>query len=246
MAPKRKNARIIQTRTPTRSSSTVFFYHPDEKPYGVFCQWKSSPITIPTTTLHSISARPSDTDLLVEHGNSISFSCAEQSYMFCKALYFGDAESCRKILMTVDPAEQKKFGKSVKGFSDEEWDKVKSRVVRVGNWYKFTHPDNRHMRDVLLETTDNELAEAGRRDRVWGIGYQAHEAERYRKNWGLNKLGKTLMAVRTRIGEVMLKERETGVMDSWVWDGGENDEVDEAELRVWTGIQEQVGDETAD
>jgi hypothetical protein len=90
------------------------------------------------------------------------------------------------------------------------------------------------MRDIFLGTEDRELAEAGRRDRVWGIGYQAHEAERYRQSWGENRLGKALMAVRTRIREVALREREMGVLDDWAWDGGEGDEVDEAELRIWT------------
>ena len=239
MAPKRKNARTIHTKTPTTPSSTVFFYHPDEKPYGVFCQWKASPITVPTSILQTIARKPPTSAILADHGTSIIFSCAEQSYMFCKALYFSDGESCKVILATNDPAEQKKLGKNVKGFSDEEWDGVKSRVARVGNWFKFTHPENRHMRDILLGTEDRELAEAGRRDRVWGIGYQAHEAKRYRQSWGENKLGKALMAVRTRIGEVVLRERGMGVLDDWVWDGGEGDEVDEAELRVWTRRAEE-------
>jgi ribA/ribD-fused uncharacterized protein len=234
MAPKRKNARTIHAKTPTTPSSTVFFYHPDEKLYGVFCQWKASPITIPTSILQIIADKPSAPAILADYGTSITFSCAEQSYMFFKALYFSDAESCKAILLTADPAEQKKLGKNMKGFSDEEWDGVKSRVARVGNWFKFTHPESKHLREILLGTEDRELAEAGRRDRVWGIGYQAHEAERYRQSWRENRLGKVLMAVRTRIREAALREREMGVPDDWLWDGGEGDEVDEAELRVWT------------
>lgn len=234
MTPKRKNARTIHTKTPTTPSSTIFFYHPDEKPYGVFCQWKASPITIPTSILQTIADKPPTSAILADYGTSITFSCAEQSYMFLKALYFSDGESCKAILATNDPAEQKKLGKNVKGFSDEEWDGVKSRVARVGNWFKFAHPDNGNMREILLGTEERELAEAGRRDRVWGIGYQAHEAERYRQSWGENRLGKALMAVRTRIREVTLREREMGVLDDWMWDGGEGDEVDEAELGVWT------------
>jgi ribA/ribD-fused uncharacterized protein len=234
MTPKRKNARTIHTKKPPTPLSTVFFYHPDERPYGVFCQWKASPITIPTSILQTIADKPSAPAILADYGTSITFSCAEQSYMFFKALYFSDAESCKAILATSDPAEQKKLGKNVREFRDEEWDGFKSRVARVGNWFKFTHPHNGHMRDIFLGTEDRELAEAGRRDRVWGIGYQAHEAERYRQSWGENRLGKALMAVRTRIREAALREREMGVLDDWVWDGGEGDEVDEAELRIWT------------
>ena len=72
--------------------------------------------------------------------------------MLCKALYFGDEESCKKIMETSDPSEQKKLGKGVQGFSDVEWDGVKSRVARVGNWYKFTNGRNIYMRDILLDT----------------------------------------------------------------------------------------------
>lgn len=159
--------------------------------------------------------------------------------MFCKALYFEDAEACRSILASRDPSEQKKIGQGVKGFSDSEWDTVKSRVARVGNWYKFTNPANRHMKDVLLETGDRELAEASSRDRIWGIGYKEENAERYRKNWGLNKLGKALMAVRTRLREVEMREGG-GEVGKWDWDGGEGDEVDEAELGVWSMRREGV------
>ena len=53
------------------------------------------------------------------------------------------------------------------------------------------------------------------------------------------------MAVRTRIREVVLREREIGLPDDWVWDGGEGDEVDEAELRFWTrrAEEEEEGEE---
>lgn len=246
MNPKRKNPRTIQTKAPTTSISTVFFYHPDEKPFGVFCQGKPSRITIPTDSLEAIVDKAAASAILAEHGTSITFTCAEQVYMFCKALHFCDADSCRHILASPDPAEQKKLGQSVEGFSDDEWDRVKDRVARIGNWYKFTNPDNKHMRSVLLATEDKELAEAGRRDRIWGIGYQAHEAERYRQHWGMNKLGKALMAVRTRIRTVALKEIESGVPDDWLWDGGAGDEVDEAKLKVLRSRQGRAGVEGFD
>jgi ribA/ribD-fused uncharacterized protein len=238
MPPKRKNARTIQTKTPKTPSPTVFFYHPDEKPYGVFCQWKPSHITIPTHILQRVVNKPSTPGILASHGQSITFGCAEQSYMFCKALYFGDGGSCKRIMETSDPSKQKKLGKEVEGFSNVEWDGVKSRVARVVNWYKFTNEGNRHMRDILLGTGERELAEAGRRDRIWGIGYQAHEAERYRGCWGENRLGRCLMAVRVRIGECAVRERDTGVPEGWDWDGGVEDEVTEEEIRVWNMRQD--------
>jgi hypothetical protein len=53
------------------------------------------------------------------------------------------------------------------------------------------------------------------------------------------------MAVRTRIVEVALREKEMGLPNDWMWDGGEGDEVDETELRVWTKRveEEEEGEE---
>ena len=50
------------------------------------------------------------------------------------------------------------------------------------------------------------------------------------------------MAVRIRIGECVVRERETGVLDSWEWDGEVEDEVTEEEIRV---CNMQQGDEEA-
>jgi ribA/ribD-fused uncharacterized protein len=108
----------------------------------------------------------------------------------------------------------------VHGFDDSLWDTVKSRVARVGNWYKFTHPDNTYMKAILLGTGDWELAEAASKDRVWGIGFNENKAEGFRAQWGENLLGKCLMSVRKRIRREEEGreewERETGLGE---WDG---------------------------
>jgi ribA/ribD-fused uncharacterized protein len=202
MPPKRKANAAGRANKTSTESDTIFFYMPGEKPFGVFCQWHTSPIIVPTASLHFLTTAPSSksdkTSLLVlkNHAPSMTFTCAEQLYMFSKALYFSDATSCTHILATSDPKTQKELGQAVKNFNEYKWTLVKSRVACVGNWYKFTNPANRHMKNVLLGTAERELAEAARRDRVWGIGYNAEEAERYRKMWGENRLGRALMAVR--------------------------------------------------
>ncbi|KAF2128641.1 DUF1768-domain-containing protein [Dothidotthia symphoricarpi CBS 119687] len=193
MPPKRK----ANTANRAKKSDTIFFYMPNDKPHGVFCQWRASPIV---------------------YGPTITFSCAEQFLMFCKAIYFSDEPSCTLIMATSDPKEQKRLGKQVAGFDEMKWDVVKSRVARVGNWYKFTHPANRAMKDVLLGTGERELVEAASRDRVWGVGFNANHAESHRREWGLNLLGKALMDVRDRLGEKVRAEAEYVVVE-WDWDG---------------------------
>ncbi|KAF2253829.1 DUF1768-domain-containing protein, partial [Trematosphaeria pertusa] len=170
--PKRKGHPTGRAKKPVVESETVFFYAPNEKPYGIFCQWYSSPIVIPTASLEFLdtfsTATPTPSTILSTYAPSIAFTCAEQFYMFCKAVYFSDASSCTRILNTRDPKEQKALGARVSGFNDYKWTRVKSRVARVGNWYKYVQ--NRAMKDVLLGTGERELAEASSRDRVWGIG----------------------------------------------------------------------------
>lgn len=50
--------------------------------------------------------------------------------------------------------------------------------------------------------------QASPRDRIWGIGFAAEEAEGRRAEWGENLLGKALMRVRERLREERERERE--------------------------------------
>ena len=64
-------------------------------------------------------------------------------------------------------------------------------------------------RDVLLATGIRELVEASPFDRIWGVGFAAKGAERNRRKWGLNLLGKCLMEVREQFrGEAKEEENE--------------------------------------
>lgn len=88
------------------------------------------------------------------------------------------------------------------------------------------------MRNVLLGTGERELAEAGRRDRVWGIGYRAFEAEGYREWWGENLLGVCLGDVRGRVVEMDRRGREEGGIVDWDWDGSlDNEGSDDGEVK---------------
>jgi ribA/ribD-fused uncharacterized protein len=189
--------------------------------------------TIPTSSLHFLATSaptPSTVSKILDfYDPSITFTCAEQSYMFCKSFFFSSAPTCTRILVTPAPKEQKKLGQQVPNFSEWYWDQVKSRVARVGNWYKFTAERNEHMRNVLMGTREGELVEAARRDRIWGIRYNEEEAEKYREFWGENLLGRCLVDVRRRIGAVGRKIEE-GAAEEWGdWDGEMGDDVVEGE-----------------
>ncbi|KAE8851050.1 hypothetical protein HRS9122_01337 [Pyrenophora teres f. teres] len=172
--------------------------------------------------------------ILSTHATPIPFTTAEQSYMYLKSLYFSHSPTCTRILSTTDPKLCKKLGSSVPNFSAYHWDRVKQRVARVVNWYKFTDPRNAAMKAVLLGTGERELAEASPRDRVWGIGFRKEKAEGRRAEWGENLLGRVVVGVRGRVRGWERKERG-GEVVGWEWDGeveGEDDGDGEEEAEV--------------
>lgn len=160
-----------------------------------------------------------------------------QSSSICSAnaLYFSDEETCKRILATPDPKEQKKLGLRVDNFNDAKWSRKKFRVAIMGSWYKYCQ--NKNMREVLLSTGERRLCEASRRDRVWGIGFNVQEAEEYREEWGESLLGKALMRFRARLKEWIRLERE-GKMVDWMRDGGDDEEE---EGQVDADQKSQVG-----
>jgi ribA/ribD-fused uncharacterized protein len=182
----------------------VFFFMPDAAEHAELCQWyqgdsgKRSIFTVSKAEISQLVGYTDDhnwcTHNSTESSESITFNCAEQFMMYCKAARFHDTVRQGLILATSSPKEQKKLGKESAGFRDESWDEVKSAVVVAGNIAKFGQ--NEDLKLKLLLTGDRLLCEAASRDRVWGIGYTAKHAMQFQKDWGENRLGKALMVVR--------------------------------------------------
>src|SRR5690349_13788562 len=75
-------------QTTTNDDEPLFFYMPDAT-YGEFCQWYPSPFTVNKSQITSLVGHhllETGTENNQEH--SITFSCAEQFMMYCKAAYF--------------------------------------------------------------------------------------------------------------------------------------------------------------
>lgn len=91
--------------------------------------------------------------------------------------------------------------------------------MEEGNYHKFTKAKGgpEKMMRMLLDTGDRELVEvrlvlslfahiaklispqASPTDRIWGVGFGAANAGENREQWGENRLGKAMMAVRDRL-----------------------------------------------
>lgn len=131
----------------------------------------------------------------------IRYNCAEQYMMAQKALLFEDEEIYKKILGSSVPKEIKSLGRKVKGFDPVKWNGEKYRIVREGNFAKFTQLQE--LRDYLVSTKGKILVEASPYDNIWGIGMEESNPDvSDPSKWkGQNLLGFALMDVRDKIIE---------------------------------------------
>ncbi|KAK3652984.1 hypothetical protein LTR56_004934 [Elasticomyces elasticus] len=183
------------TITGDADSGPLWFWREFEEPYGYLSQWYECPFEV----------------------DGVTYLTAEMWMMIEKAKLFGDKETAQKMMETTIPAEHQALGRKAKGFDRKKWDQResaivhhrieyllltlapsdKSRIVEEGNYHKFTKSKTkREMLGMLMATGDRELVEASPTDRIWGVGFGAATAEENRADWGENRLGKAIMAVR--------------------------------------------------
>ncbi|KAM0436687.1 hypothetical protein ACHAPT_002396 [Fusarium lateritium] len=179
----------------------LFFYMANAK-HGEFCQWFPSIFTVSKAEISQLVGHDIDE---ADPDGWITFNCAEQFMMYCKAARFTDTVHQAEILATSSPKEQKSLGRKTVGFTHDKWDPVKSKVVEAGNMAKFTQ--NEHLGRKLLATGDRILVEAASNDRVWGIGYNERRAMDFQQHWGENILGKALMTTREQLKKDELQKR---------------------------------------
>ena len=105
--------------------------------------------------------------------DDVSYSCAEQFMMAEKARRLNDHRAVELIMSSSDPSTHKRVGRGVRNFDTAVWDREKQIAVLSGNYTKFTQ--NPAMKNPLLNTGNNVLAESSLLDTVWGIGLRADD-----------------------------------------------------------------------
>ena len=128
--------------------------------------------------------------------NGIGFSSMEQYMMYKKAVCFRDDVIAEKILETDEVGSIKELGRMVAGYNENYWNGIRQIVVYEGLIAKFSQNDK--LREGLLHTKDQILAECAVKDRIWGIGLSMKDPDRMDlSKWrGQNLLGYTLMMIR--------------------------------------------------
>lgn len=127
-----------------------------------------------------------------------SYNCAEQFMMAEKARHFHDKDTLARILAATHPADQKRLGRSVKGYDDQEWARVRSYLVTPGIVEKFRQNPDLMARLLRTRESCKVIAESSPADRIWGTGLDmSHEDAARPDKWpGKNLLGDALMWAR--------------------------------------------------
>lgn len=109
---------------------------------------------------------------------------------YYQAMKFNDSKYQEKIRLSDTPKKAKALGFSRKIKCREDWDEIKDDIMYWAVLKKFeTHAT---IRDRLLATGSDEIAESAPGDYYWGCGADGS---------GLNKLGKIIMLVRNKLRE---------------------------------------------
>lgn len=126
----------------------------------------------------------------------IRFANGEQYMMYCKAKFFGDADTATRILAEPDPRNVKALGRAVRGYDDAKWSATRLKFVSRGLLEKAMQ--NPRIQEELLGTGDRILVEASPYDTIWGIGLKETDPRALdMSQWrGENLLGQAWMWVR--------------------------------------------------
>lgn len=151
----------------------IFFHNPEEE-NGIYSNWYLSDFV----------------------GDGILYSSMEQYIMYQKALLFQDQDIANQILDISDVARIKALGRAVRNYNDIVWAGLRQLVVYKGLLAKFSQ--NPGLKNALLSTGDQVMAECAVKDTIWGIGLSMRDERRFdMAQWrGQNLLGFSLMEVR--------------------------------------------------
>lgn len=139
------------------------------------------------------------------------FNCSEQYFMYHKAMMFDskNVKNIEALMKEKDPKKIKKYGRSVKGYDEAAWGKVRRAIMYNGLLLKFGQ--NEKLLQELLKTSPKKLYEASPYDNVWGIGISAKDAILTDKSkYGKNYLGRALKRVRKHFMKQLKMNDENG------------------------------------
>ena len=127
--------------------------------------------------------------------DSHEFSSSESLFMYLKAKVFRDDEMAERIA-PLDPKAAKKYGRLVRPYSDEIWERERENAMYIA--LKAKLEASQEFKDALLneEYRGKTFVEASPYDKIWGIKQSVKDAYEGAPWRGLNLLGKLLTELR--------------------------------------------------
>lgn len=128
------------------------------------------------------------------------FCSSEQFMMYHKVMVFGQTALSEQIMLTEDPEEMKRLGRTrFANYDDNLWWQISYTIVKRGVRAKFEQ--NPALLEQLLQTDEQILIECAPMDSKWSIGRAVDDpACDNPRSWnGLNYLGRILMEVRDEL-----------------------------------------------
>ncbi len=128
-------------------------------------------------------------------GTSVPVEFSEKAIMLCKASLFHDLKIFNQIIKADTPMKTKKLGRKCK-FDQKIWNNYVCSIAKYVVYQKILSVPG--LKQILLDTGDEIIAEAAPRDRIWGIGLEKNNTNcNFPSKWkGCNILGWALMEAR--------------------------------------------------
>jgi hypothetical protein len=131
----------------------------------------------------------------------MKFNTTEQLFMYLKAKHFEDEEVAQKILESKSPSQAKELGRTISGFNEEDWKRVREDLMceALRAKYECCIEMKRILDDHRYKL--KEFVECNPNDKIWSCGLSIDKASVLAaKNWtGLNLLGKCLTKVKNEV-----------------------------------------------
>lgn len=133
--------------------------------------------------------------------DNTEFNCVEQYMMWAKAMLFLDFETANAILKETEPKVMKAYGRKVKNFVTETWDKEKYNLVLKGVQAKFEQ--NEDLKEWIQKTRADYFVECSPYDAIWGVKLPITDKRVLEPDkWnGENLLGKILKDVYNNLAQ---------------------------------------------
>jgi ribA/ribD-fused uncharacterized protein len=168
-----------------------------ESPHTLFCKSAiGEPMVLFKTGYSLLSNFNCSSPFTID---GVRYNSVEAWYQASKAAYFKDWDSHKLIMSTKSPRKMKEFGKSIKGYDENEWEDTCVEVMLRGVREKILQ--NQQVRELLISTKNGIIGESTSFDKFWSTGVDILEPTANDvKLWvGKNKLGNCLMRVRDEL-----------------------------------------------